>query len=134
MLRPGGCIPTREFAEALRAGRVPDGTGVAVLELMRRYCESELNRQTRRLGGLLEQCGGDVDTMTMLCARYSRTCATLLRITEVGGIPRDSAARMAAEIRTYAMQVFDSVARGTTPPNEDIEYCMRRLERRWNTE
>ena len=133
-LRPDGHGMTRGLAEALRAGRVPENTGAAILERMRRYCENELNRQTCRLGDLLEQYGGDTETVSLLCVRYSRTCTMLLRITEVDGIPRDSAMRLAAEMRSYAIRVLGSIARGTTPPNEDIEYCVRRLERRWDAE
>lgn len=129
VLAPEQQVSTELFVDLLRRGSVPAGTDAAVLELTKRYCERELNRQTRRLRFMLEQCS-DGESVAVSCMRYSRACSRLLFFTGVEGMPRHPAERMAAEIREYVRRVLEAVAQDAVP-SDDVAYCVRRLERRW---
>lgn len=119
--------------EALCGGRVDGSCAMLVMKLIAEFCERQLNRYTKRLM-LQTEDNRDVESLVLVCSRYSSSCRSLLFFTRVQGLPPEQTADLSRQIRDYVLQVLRSVARGLVPPNEDIEYSVRRLGRRWADE
>lgn len=129
MLTRSGALPY----EALCDGRVDGSCAMLVMRLIAEFCERRLNRYTKSLMMQIED-SKDADSLVLMCARYSSSCNTLLFFTRVQGLPDVQSSDLSRQIRSYVLRVLRSVVQGMAPPNEDVEYSVRRLERRWADE
>ena len=129
MLTRSGSLPYG----VLCAGRADGSCAMLIMKLIAEFCEWRLNRYTKSLMLQIED-SKDADSLVLMCSRYSSSCRALLFFTRVQGLPAVQSGDLSRQIRGYVLKVLRSVVQGMAPPNEDVEYLVRRLERRWADE
>ncbi|MBT1174055.1 hypothetical protein JS530_00725 [Bifidobacterium sp. LC6] len=125
--------PSKELAAVLRHGSVDAFSAMPVLDMVRRYCEDVLNRETRRLEASLEAYNTDADAVALICTRYSADCERLLFFADVPGLPAPQVGQLAGEIRRYVSTVLGAVADAGESPQDDVWVVIQRLRRRWSS-
>lgn len=119
--------------EVLCGGHVDGSCAMLVMKLIAEFCERQLNRYTKSLMLRIED-SRDADSLVLMCSRYSSSCRNLLFFTRVQGLPTMQSDDLSRQIRGYVSKVLRLVVQGMAPPNEDVEYSVGRLERRWADE
>lgn len=129
---------TREATGGLSAtcdilvqGKVDATSAWPVMELVSRYCEAQLNHETKRLRMHLESYGGDSQTVALSCTRYSKACHALMFFEHVAGFPHEAVESLRQQIRAFVIHVLETVEQESALSGDDIAYQIRRLKRGW---